>query len=83
MQEEYLKKVLIYLKQELPEYQDQLGIADGRLVFMVPLNTPFQPYYERLFTSISERVGRVSNRKRDIDFTVRSPTQERDFRIIK
>lgn len=83
MQVEYLNKVLIYLKQELPKYQDQLDIIDGRLVFVVPENTAFQAYYERVFASVSECVGGVRKRKRDIDFTVRSPIQERDFRIIK
>lgn len=83
MQEEYLNKVMVYLKKELPAYQDQLDITDGRLVFVVPQNAKFQPYYEELFTSVSECVDRVRNRKRDIDFTVRSLVQERDYRIIK
>ncbi|WPU96919.1 hypothetical protein SNE25_15465 [Mucilaginibacter sabulilitoris] len=48
-----------------------------------PVDTAFQPYYEKLFTSVSECVGRVKNRKKDIDFTLQSPVQARDFRIIK
>lgn len=83
MEEEYAKRLLIYLKQELPEYSDQLAVKSGRLIVTVPPDAAFAPVFEHLFNTVDAAITRIRNRKTDIEFTVRSPTQERDFKILK
>ena len=81
MEEEYVNRVLIYLKQELPVYQDQLSVKNNKLVITVPADQVFQPFYEKTLESVSAAITRIRKRKAAIEFTVRSSAQERDFSI--
>ena len=78
-----MNRVRIYLQQELPEYKGLLTLSGGKLVFAVPLGEAFQPFYERVFPAVNRCMARVRNRECDLDFCVRSPAQERDFRISR
>jgi hypothetical protein len=80
---EYVNRLLIYLKQELPQYKDQLEVKNGRLTITVPADLAFAPFYENVFNSVTATMTHIGNRKTDVEFTVRSSVQERDFKILK
>ena len=81
---EYLEKVLIYLKQELPDnYKDGIEIADSSFVVSVPNGTSFSTGYEELFKCINASIGRVRVREFDFEFIVKSENQQREFKILK
>lgn len=80
----YLNRVLIYLQQELPEkYRAHIKLADERLVITLPGEESFQQDYEALHQTIVSSINRIRNRDTDLDFTVKSVYQERDFKIVK
>jgi hypothetical protein len=83
VEDEYVNRVLIYLKQELPEYREQLEMTNGRLIVAVPAELSFQPFYEQVLASVTTAITRIRTRKADIEFTVRSSHQQRDFKILK
>jgi hypothetical protein len=83
MEDEYINRVLIYLKQELPEYQEHLEMTNGRLIVAVPAELAFQPFYEKVMASVTTAITRIRTRKADIEFSVRSCHQQRDFKILK
>jgi hypothetical protein len=77
-------RVLIYLQQELPqEYWEQIRLTNEKFIITVPDTTNFQPVYELLHPIIVSCINRVRSRDMDLDFTVRSKNQERDFKILK
>jgi hypothetical protein len=78
---EYAERVLSYLSRKLPAYKQHLMIQEGKVVIHVPSETPFQPFYERVFQDITDCIGRIPNRERVIEFKVWSTCQERDFNI--
>lgn len=82
MEDEYINRVLIYLKQELPDLQDWLELKNGKVIISVPAGQAFPPFYEKVFNSVTAATTRIRKREKDIDFTVRSPVQERDFKIL-
>jgi pentose-5-phosphate-3-epimerase len=83
MSTEYLRLVVIYLKQELPEYQEMLVVKDNQIVFTVHPGAAFEQFYQRVFNSVSECTSRIRNREIDLEFKVWSPAQERDFKVLK
>lgn len=83
MNEAYLQKVLIYLQQELPEWRDRLMIMGGKLVINIAATETFQPTFELINHAINNSMSRVRNRETDLEFTVKSTAQERDFKIFK
>jgi hypothetical protein len=79
----YLNKVLIYLQQELPEdYRDHIKLAGEKLIVNVP-DANFSQVYESLHQTIISSIDRVRVRQIDLEFTIRSTIQERDFKILK
>jgi hypothetical protein len=80
----YLNRVLIYLRQELTEkYREHIKLTGERLVITIPDQGSFQQDYEALHQTIVSSIDRIRNRDIDLDFTVRSVAQERDFKILK
>lgn len=83
MEEAYLKRVAVYLQQELPAYKDIVAVKNGQLVFSVPVDTAFEEFYLPLQASVSASVARIRNREADLEFKVWSSSQERDFKVLK
>ncbi|EHQ24681.1 hypothetical protein [Mucilaginibacter paludis] len=80
----YLNRVLIYLHQELPQqYREQIRLTDEKFIVTVPDTSNFQSVYELLHPTIVSCINRVRNRDMDLEFTIRSKNQERDFKILK
>ncbi len=80
----YLNKVLIYLQQELPEdYRKHIALTGEKLVVTIPGSANFSLAYESLHQTIITCINRVRNRDIDLEFTIKSKTQERDFKILK
>ncbi|MDT3401022.1 hypothetical protein [Mucilaginibacter terrae] len=80
----YLKKVLIFLKQELPEeYRGSLEFHNDKFVLTLPENEAFQSSYQSLHALILTQVNRIRDRQIDLHFTIKSKFQERDFTIIR
>jgi hypothetical protein len=81
---EYLNKVLIYLKQELPQpYKNSIIMVDNMLEIKLQDDINFTTAYNELFKSINLSVYRVRERKFDIQFNIKSKYQERAFTILK
>jgi hypothetical protein len=81
--EDYLHRVKVFLQRELPQYKGGLSVNGNVLFFTVPAGQTFQPYYESLHTAVTTCIARIRNREYDLDFTVRSPNQQRDFKLYK
>lgn len=81
----HLIQVRVFLKQELPApYNELINIEDDRIVISLPDNgKPFNANYEEVFNMVNENVARIRNREYDLDFTVKTANQLRDFRIYK
>lgn len=80
----YLHKVLIYLQQELPEnYREQLSLTGEKLVITIPDTADFSQVYGTLHPIIVSSVARIRSRDNDLEFTIRSTRQERDFKLLK
>ncbi|RKR84633.1 hypothetical protein BDD43_4880 [Mucilaginibacter gracilis] len=75
--------MVIYLQQELPEYQEMLTVKANQIVFTVPPGAVFEQFYQKLFASISACTARIRNREIDLEFKVWSPTQQRNFKVLK
>jgi len=83
MHTEYLKRVVVYLQQELPEYQEMVAVNNNNVIFTVHPGAIFEQYYQKVFDSVSMCAARIHNRKIDLEFKVWSPVQERDFKVLK
>lgn len=83
MTNEYLNRVLIFLQQEMPEHRGVLSLNNNVLVFNLPDGSTFQPFYETIFAGVNQHINRIRQRECDLNFRVWSPTQERDFKILK
>jgi len=80
----YLNRVLVYLQQELPEdYRESIKLNGENLVITIPETANFGQTYEILHQKIAENINRIRSREIDLEFTVRSKNQERDFKILK
>jgi hypothetical protein len=80
----YLNRVLIYLQQELPEdYRQHIKLSGEKIIIPLPDTVNFSQAYEVLHPAITSSIGRIRNREIDLEFTIRSKNQERDFKILK
>lgn len=81
----HLIMVRVFLKQELPPlYNDLISIEDEAIVITLPDNgKPFNTNYDIVFALINEQVQRIRNRECDLNFTVKTANQLRDFKIYK
>jgi len=80
----YLNRVLIYLQQELPEiYREHITLTGGKLVITLTGTADFNLGYETLQQTIVNNISRIRNRQIDLEFTIKSKFQERDFKIFK
>jgi hypothetical protein len=82
MSTDYLNRVMLFLKREMPDLGQHITLKENKLIFIVPLDTAFQPFYEAVFKAVTDCTKR-RKREKDILFCVRSPSQERDFMIRK
>ena len=84
MNEVYLNMVRTYLQQELPEaYREHIKLTDERLVISIADTTDFNRVYENLYEIITSSIDRIRNREMDLEFTIQSTIQRRDFKIWK
>jgi hypothetical protein len=84
MSADYLNRVLIYLQQELPEdYRQRISLSGDRLIISQAETANFSQAYEILHPAIINSINRIRNREIDLEFTIRSKNQERDFKILK
>ena len=80
----YLNMVRVYLQQELPEtYREYIQVSKEKLIIAIPDTVNFNQVYETLQETITDCINRIRNRDIDLEFTIRSVTQERDFKILK
>ena len=83
MSEVYLNMVRTYLQQELPEiYREHIKLNGQKLVVVIPDTVNFSQAYESLLEIITDSINRIRNREMDLEFTIRSTIQERDFKIL-
>lgn len=82
MNNDYLNRVMHFLKQEMPDTREIIVLKENKVIFIVPGETAFQPFYEAIFKRVTE-CTKKRKREADIPFCVWSPTQERDFIIPK
>ena len=81
---EYLNKVLTYLKQELTEaYKSCISLKETKFIITMVDDVNFNTVFPEVHTQINKNIERVRNRKVDLNFSVRSKNQERDFMILK
>lgn len=81
---DYLNRVLIFLKQELPEnYRQCISLENDRFIVSISDDMNFGPVYNDTFELINSNINRIRNRELELDFTVKSKNQERDFKILK
>ena len=80
----YLNRVLVYLQQEIPEdYRENIKLNGEKLVITISETANFGQTYEILYQVIAENINRIRSREIDLEFTIRSKNQERDFKILK
>jgi len=80
----YLNRVLVYLQQEMPEdYRANIKLNGEKLIITIPETANFGQTYEILHQTIAENIDRIRSREIDLEFTIRSKNQERDFKILK
>jgi hypothetical protein len=78
----YLNKVFTYLKQELPNpYRDTITLVESTFIITAPDDIGFNSLYTELHEKIVTRIERVRKRDYDLNFTVKSTRQLRDFTI--
>jgi hypothetical protein len=82
MNKDYLKRVMLFLKQEIPDLAEFIKLKENKLILIVPADTAFQPFYEDVLKKITDSTNK-RRRDEDIPFCVWSPNQERDFMIRK
>lgn len=71
-------------KQELPEnYREQIKHNGEKLIVTIPDTANFSQVYENLHQAIVSSIQRVRVRQVDLEFTIRSKVQERDFKVLK
>jgi hypothetical protein len=81
----HLVMVRVYLKQELPPpYNELIEVEDDKIIIILPENgQPFNVNYDHVFGMINQRVKEIRDRQYELNFTVRSQNQLRDFTILK
>lgn len=83
MNEAYVHKVLIYLQQEMPERRGQIRAIGGKLIVDIPVTEEFQPAFDHFQQSATNSINRIRNREIDLQFTIKSGLEEREFMILK
>ena len=78
---EYLNKVVIYLKQELPEILLDVSVADDRIVFRIDEHKLFNDQYNKLYEEVLSSISRLRNKETPLSFSVKTDVQLRDFTI--
>lgn len=71
------------MQQEMPGYKADITLENGVFIFRVPEETLFQSYYDAVFGAASGCISRIRNLEVDLEFSVKSRNQERDFRLLK
>lgn len=81
----YLNMIRVYLMQELPPpYNNSIEVNDRRIMVLLPeTGRSFNKSYELLNRMIVDSIGRVRNLQHDLDFSIWTPHQLRDFTISK
>ena len=80
----YLNRVLVYLQQEMPDdYRANIKLNGEKLIITIPETANFGQTYEALHQTITDNINRIRSREIDLEFTIRSKNQERDFKILK
>jgi hypothetical protein len=81
----YLEMVKVYLNQELPPpYNDLLSVVDDRIRVTLPDDgKAFNAAYAIIHLMIVESVNRIRDIQYNLDFTIWSEGQLRDFTITK
>ncbi|MES2265606.1 MAG: hypothetical protein V4520_02520 [Bacteroidota bacterium] len=80
----YLNRVFIYLKQELPNaYRESITVDNDVFVITVPDDIGFNDLFSELHESIVASIERVRKRDYDLNFTIKSTRQLRDFTILR
>lgn len=81
---QYLIRVLLYLKQELPKpYKESIELDDDRFVITILDDEHFTIKCSDLRVKISTNIERVKKRDYDLHFTIRSSRHQKDFTILK
>ncbi|GAA4907221.1 hypothetical protein [Mucilaginibacter defluvii] len=81
---DYLKRVLVYLKQELPvRYKDYVELDGWVIKFVIPNDVRFDDEFADIERVTETYVRAIRERKADLNFTVWRPNQSRDFIIYK
>jgi hypothetical protein len=81
---QYLNRVLLYLKQELPKrYRESIELDEDRFVITIADDEHFIIKCSELHVKISTNIERVRSRDYDLHFTIRSSRQHKDFTIVK
>jgi hypothetical protein len=80
----YLEKVRVFLTQELPQpYNQLIAVKDSVIIISIPEGTTFNDGYATLHPAIEASIQRIRNREYNLNFTVWTRNQTRDFRIYK
>ncbi|MBE9584615.1 hypothetical protein IM792_09175 [Mucilaginibacter sp. JRF] len=81
---DYLRMVLVYLKQELPSAISDILELDGWVFkFTVSDSDDFNERFKEIQNITEKYIRAIRERKADLNFTVWKPTQSRDFIVYK
>ena len=62
--------MVIYLQQELPEYQEMMSVKANYIVITEHLGAILEQFYQKLFAFVSAFTARIRNREIDLEFKV-------------
>ena len=81
----YLDMVRVYLSQELPPpYNEAITVTDNRIRVSLPdTGKSFNAEYAIVHPMIVESINRIREVQHNLDFTIWTPHQLRDFTIFK
>jgi antitoxin component HigA of HigAB toxin-antitoxin module len=81
---QYLNRVLLYLKQELPNpYKESIELDEDTFVITLPDDEHFTIKCSEVHVKICTHIERVRTREYDLHFTIRSSRLQKDFTIVK
>ncbi|WP_144250377.1 hypothetical protein [Mucilaginibacter corticis] len=82
---EYLTRVCTFLKQELPtKYWTFISVENNKIIITLNQFTKaLNEIYIELQELITEKIFRVRERQYDLHFVIWTPTQTRDFSVLK
>ncbi|MGF7075353.1 hypothetical protein [Mucilaginibacter sp. 3215] len=81
----YLNMIRVYLNQELPPpFNTLVSVVDDRIKITLPdTHKSFNEAFAVVHPMIIECIGRIRELKYNVDFTIWTPGQLRDFTIRK